>query len=96
MAEDRSRITDASGRHIPVVRARIVREIPEDAAPPVEAIDVRAKLQAIGSRVRRLTVSRVDPEAFHVERSAISRELDLLASMLPAHLANVTPPRERR
>ncbi len=44
---------------------------------------LRAKLDELASRVRRLTISRSDPERFFEDRSEIAAELLKLAGALP-------------
>jgi hypothetical protein len=95
---DRSRITDAEGRHIPVTRvaarspdelaARTRRKRNEaeviTAEPPLrKAADFKRKLDELSSRVRRLSPPMSsNPEAFHVERSEIARALQRLAEQI--------------
>lgn len=41
------------------------------AARPARALSDAEELDALASRLRRCTPSRIDPERFHVERDAI-------------------------
>jgi len=83
---DRSRITDAQGRRIPVTRTTIPgRGKLETVAmgAPRSARDLRRRLDELASRVRRLAPPETKrPERFHEGRSEIARELQKLAEAL--------------
>lgn len=89
---DRSSITDADGRHIPLVRREIpgsgsgagpARKSEETAlavAKPRNGKELQRQLDALSSKVRRLSPPMSsNPERFHEERSEIARELQRLA-----------------
>lgn len=72
MPIDRSRMTDARGRHVPL-----------RSAAPRGQHELVAKLDELASRVRRLAPpSARHPERFHEDRSEIARELQRLSEQL--------------
>lgn len=89
MPLNRSEITDADGRHIPVVHRRI-------EGPPKRAIDAAANavlpngprslqefghlLDSLVGRVNRLSPSHRRPERYFEDRSEIARDLARLAA----------------
>lgn len=81
---DRSRITDAEGRHIPVTRAALPRKAEAvQVGAPRSPRELRRRLDELASRVRRLAPPETRrPEKFHEERSEIARELQKLAEMI--------------
>lgn len=70
-------IRSADGHAVRVERRRLGRRSVE--AAPAATVSLAEALKTLAGRVRRLTVSRSDPERFHVERSAIAGEIDRLA-----------------
>ncbi len=83
------RTTIATARGSVVVEYRgggFVRASRTDADHPVKTPDrtLRAKLDELASRVRRLTISARDPERFFEDRSEIAAELLKLAGALRA------------
>lgn len=76
----------ANGRPFTVARAKLAPRqsevLPAPAAGPPKASVICERLEALSSRVRRLTVSHRDPEAFHTERSSIAHDIQKLADEL--------------
>lgn len=72
-------IRDEANRRVRVEHRKLGKRQPAAGPTPRLAIEIRDKLDQLSSRVRRLMPSARDPEAFHVERSEIARELQRLA-----------------
>ena len=91
---DRSAITDANGRHIPVTRAPIGRRDDADAGddapePRPRRFElnrdrhIREELDRLSGRVRRLAPPDPKrPETFHEDRAEIARALQTLAALM--------------
>lgn len=91
---DRSAITDANGRHIPVTRSPIGRREDDDNAddapePRTRRFElnrdrhIRAELDRLSGQVRRLAPPHPrSPHTFHEERAEIARALQSLAALM--------------
>ena len=72
-------ISSQNGRRVQVRRARLPVGPSEPEKATAKAFNVHDRLQELSGRVRRLTVSRRDPERFHTERSDIAAEIQKVA-----------------
>lgn len=68
------------GRSIVVTERRLGRRTP--AITPDSRQDFVRRVEDIEDRVKRLTVSRHDPERFHMQKSEIADDLRQLATAL--------------
>jgi len=72
-------IRSENGKRVQVRRAKLPPGPADAEAATAKAFNVHDTLQALSGRVRRLTVSRIDPERFHTERSDIAAEIQKVA-----------------
>lgn len=82
---ERSWITDARGRRVPVAHSAITAQPAKDPPAPqlAKAVQFRRELDALATAVRRLSPPLAsDPNRFHEERSEIARRIERLAASI--------------